>query len=360
MRLAPTSQFPTDSHYMQLPREVLIGRDVAPLVGATLKRLGYSGTALIVTGPRVRSIAAELVIQSLDQAGFKSSIIITESATTDEVSNVQRAIKLRSADIVVGVGGGKDIDVAKLSSMKEQKTFLSVPTAASHDGIASPLVSMKGLNRPYSYVAHSPVAIVADTSIIAKSPYRLIASGCGDVLAKYTAVRDWKLAHRIKSEYYGDYAAELALMSSRLVIKNASTIRTISESGVRTLVEALISCGVAMSIAGSSRPCSGSEHLFSHALTTIAPIPALHGEMCGVGTILCAYLHGANWELIRDVLRKIGAPTTATELGIDAEYIVEALTKAHSIRPDRYTIFGDSGLTNEAAVRVATITGVIN
>jgi glycerol-1-phosphate dehydrogenase [NAD(P)+] len=71
-------------------------------------------------------------------------------------------------------------------------------------------------------------------------------------------------------------------------------------------------------------------------------------------------LHGANWELIRDVLRKIGAPTTATELGIDAEYIVEALTKAHSIRPDRYTIFGDSGLTKEAAVRVATITGVIN
>ncbi len=152
---------------MQLPREVLIGKDVAPHVGATLKRLGYSGTALIVTGPRVRSIAAELVIQSLDQAGFKSSIIITESSTTDEVLNVQREIKLRSADIVVGVGGGKDIDVAKLSSMKEQKTFLSVPTAASHDGIASPLVSMKGMNRPYSYVAHSPVAIVADTSIIA-------------------------------------------------------------------------------------------------------------------------------------------------------------------------------------------------
>src|SRR5208282_567776 len=198
VRLTPIPQFPTDSHYMQLPREVLIGKDVAPHVGETLKRLGYSGTALIVTGPRVRFIAAEIVVRSLDQAGFKSSIVITESATTDEVSNVQREIKLRSADIVVGVGGGKDIDVAKLSSMKEQKIFLSVPTAASHDGIANPLVSMKGLNRPYSYVAHSPVAIVADTSIIGKSPYRLIASGCGDVLAKYTAVRDWKLAHRIK------------------------------------------------------------------------------------------------------------------------------------------------------------------
>ncbi len=115
-----------------------------------------------------------------------------------------------------------------------------------------------------------------------------------------------------------------------------------------------------MSIAGTSRPCSGAEHLFSHALSMIAPKPALHGEQCGVGTIMCAYLHGANWQLIKEVLHKIEAPTTAKELGIDSEYIVEALTKAHSIRPERYTILGESGLTKEAAHRVASVTGVID
>jgi glycerol-1-phosphate dehydrogenase [NAD(P)+] len=345
---------------MQLPREVLIGRNVAPLVGETLSRLSFKGPVLVVTGRKVISIAGDTILDTLKRAGFKTSTIIAESATTSQVSKVQREIRRVRPDIVVGVGGGKDIDVAKLSSRKSSIRFLSVPTAASHDGIASPLVSMKGLNRPYSYVAHSPIAIVADTSIIAKSPYRLIASGCGDVVAKYTAVRDWKLAHRIKNEYYGDYAAELALMSSRLVIKNANSIRGMTDSGVRTLVEALISCGVAMSIAGTSRPCSGAEHLFSHALTMIAPKPALHGEQCGVGTIMCAYLHGANWPLIKDVLNKIGAPTTAKELGIDPDYVVEALTKAHSIRPERYTILGESGLTKEAAFRVASVTGVID
>jgi glycerol-1-phosphate dehydrogenase [NAD(P)+] len=345
---------------MQLPREVLIGKDVATSVGETLTRLGFRGPALVVTGHKAVSIAGGTVLKSLERAGFKSSTILVDNATTEQVTLVENEIRSKKPDIVVGVGGGKDIDIAKLSSMKASTRFLSVPTAASHDGIASPLVSMRGLDRPYSYAAHSPIAIVADISIIAKSPYPLIASGCGDVVAKYTAVRDWKLAHRIKNEYYGDYAAELALMSARLVIKNANSIRAMSDSGVRTLVEALISCGVAMSIAGTSRPCSGAEHLFSHALAMIAPKPALHGVQCGVGTIMCAYLHGANWQLIKDVLHTIGAPTTAKELEIEPEYIVKALTMAHSIRPERYTILGESGLTKEAAERVATLTAVID
>jgi glycerol-1-phosphate dehydrogenase [NAD(P)+] len=114
-----------------------------------------------------------------------------------------------------------------------------------------------------------------------------------------------------------------------------------------------------MSIAGSSRPCSGAEHLFSHALDVTAPHPALHGEQVGVGTIMCAYLHGANWQLIRDVLRRIGAPTSARELAIEDKHIIKALTIAHKIRPDRYTILGDKGLTKEAAERVAQVTGVV-
>jgi glycerol-1-phosphate dehydrogenase [NAD(P)+] len=344
---------------MQLPREVLVGRSVLPSLGETVQRLGFKGPALIVTGHQVIKIAGETVVKSLKEANFRSSTVLVDSSTAEEVSRVENEIREVKPDIVVGLGGGKDIDVAKMSSMNTGMSFLSAPTAASHDGIASPLVSMKGMDRPFSHVAHSPVAIIADTSIIAKSPYRLIASGCGDVIAKYTAVRDWKLAHRIKNEYYGDYAAELALMSSRVVIRNASDIRGASESGVSTLVEALISCGVAMSIAGTSRPCSGAEHLFSHALTIIAPEPAMHGEQVGVGTIMCAYLHGANWQLIKEVLHKIGAPTTAKELGIEPEYVIEALTKAHSMRPERYTILGDSGLTKEAAHRLATLTGVI-
>lgn len=350
---------PQEFHYMQLPREVIVGDDVLRRVGETCTRLGFAGSALVVTGPKVQAIAAVPVTESLNSSGYKVQQALVKGSSLSQSREIEREIAKFKPSVVVAVGGGKDIDIAKLSSANKGVQFLSIPTAASHDGIASPLVSMKGYSKPYSFMAQAPIAIMADVGVIARSPFRLLASGCGDVVGKYTAVRDWRLAHRIKNEYYGDYAADLALMSARLVMRNANIVRTTSETGIRTVVEALISCGVAMSIAGSSRPCSGAEHLFSHALGMVAPQPALHGEQVGVGTIMCAYLHGANWQLIKDVLHKIGAPTNARGLGIDNKYVVKAMTIAHKIRPDRYTILGEKGLTREAAERVAQVTGVI-
>lgn len=344
---------------MQLPREVIVGTEIVGSLGEVSSKLGFSGNILIVTGPKMLTLAQGDLTRSLEEASFSVDYLTVEDSTMESVIQAQKRIRDGKPSVVVGFGGGKDIDVAKLSSANEKVPFISVPTTASHDGIASSHASIKGLDRPYSLRGQAPLAILADISVISSSPYRLIASGCGDVLAKYTAVRDWRLAHRVKGEYYGDYAAELALMSARLVMRNAGSIKGLSESALRTVVEALISCGVAISIAGSSRPCSGSEHIFSHALSMIAPRPALHGEQCGVGAIMSAYLQGANWRLLRNVLRRIGAPTSSAELGIEDKYIVKALTMVHRLRPERYTIFGEHGISRLQAERLARRTGVI-
>jgi len=209
-------------------------------------------------------------------------------------------------------------------------------------------------------MAQSPMAIVADTDVIINSDYRFTASGCGDLVSKFTSVRDWELAHKMKNEYYGEYSASLALMSARLVAKNADVIKPGAEEGLRLVLEALISCGVAMSIAGSSKPCSGSEHLFSHSLDLIEPNGALHGEQCGVGTIMMAYLYNVDWKGIKDTLQKAGAPTTAEELGLESESIVKALVQACNIRPERYTILDEKKLDYDSAEKLAKVTGVIS
>jgi len=345
-------------HIMQLPREVLLGENLKGEVVNVAKRIGLSGKVMVLYGPRTKEIAGRDVENSLREE-FEVSSLTIRGAAMEEVERTMARIRDEGIDWLVAVGGGSIIDVAKLASYRTGVPFISFPTTASHDGIASANASIRDLGLKTSLKAVPPIAVIADVKVIKTAPYRYLAAGVGDIISNLTAVKDWQLAHRIKGEYYSEYAASLSLMSAKMVMKNADVIRLGNEESVRKVVKGLISGGVAMSIAGSSRPASGAEHLFSHALDSIAPKPALHGEQVGVGTIIMAYLHGLKWERVRETLKRVGAPTNAYELGIDPELIVEALTIAHKIRPERYTILGRDGLTREAAKKAAEITGVI-
>jgi glycerol-1-phosphate dehydrogenase [NAD(P)+] len=344
---------------MQLPREVIVGEGTLTRITEVTQRLNLTGSALIIAGPKSREIAGKKVANLLQQTSTKVNTILVETVNTQEIQILQKKIKKIKPQLLIGVGGGTKIDAAKLTASTQNIPFISVPTTLSHDGIASPLASIKGTTKPYSIMAQAPLAIIADTQIIAKAPWRTTISGCGDAIAKFTAVKDWKLAHAEKNEYYGEYAASLALMSAKLVTQKAKLIKPKNKEGLRILLEALISCGVAMSIAGSSRPCSGAEHLFSHALDILNHPHAMHGEQCGVGSILAAYLHHTNWKRIKDTLKQIGAPTTATELGVNEKDAIEALSIAATIRPERYTILHKLNLNREACEKVVKTTGVI-
>jgi glycerol-1-phosphate dehydrogenase [NAD(P)+] len=350
------------SRWMLTPRVVVVGNDVINDVGNVCNTLKLNGTALIVSGPTTMHIAGVQVAQILEDNGLDVHSVIVEDPKMDEVNKVEellREINPHEQVFLLGVGGGKAIDIAKVASKKAKTSFISIPTAASHDGIVSSRASITHNGETASIEAEPPVAVIADTRIISNAPYRLLASGCGDIISKCTAVRDWELAHRLKNTKISEYASHLSMMSAKILMNSAESIKPGHTESARMVVKALVASGVAMSIAGSSQPASGSEHKFSHALNQVAPKPALHGEQCGVGSIMMMYLHGGNWQKIRHSLKTIGAPITAKELGIEPEYIIKALTKAHTIRPERYTILG-TGLTEDAANRVAEITQVID
>ncbi len=349
-------------HRMQMPREIIIGNGSLDLVGDVCGKLGLSERALIITGKNTLEVAAVRIIKILEDEGFQVACQVLPSSMPilkDVDISVEKIGKFKPK-VVFGVGGGGKIDVAKLSSARHNIPFVSVPTSPSHDGIASPFASIKGLDRPYSAIAQSPIAVIADTGIMIKVPHRFVASGCGDMVAKFTSTRDWKMAHERKHEYYAQYTASISLMGAQHIVDNAVKIKPSSEEGLRILLEALVSCGIAMGIAGTSKPCSGSEHLFSHALDLTASSHALHGEQCGVGTIMMACYHNIDWQIIRNTLIEVGAPVTARELGIEPNYILDALEMAPRIRPERYTILSEKPLNQEMAVELARKTGVID
>jgi glycerol-1-phosphate dehydrogenase [NAD(P)+] len=151
-------------------------------------------------------------------------------------------------------------------------------------------------------------------------------------------------------------------MTANMVEERVISLKRLffSETGVRVLMKALGSSGVAMCIAGSSRPASGSEHLVSHALDKLSheyeyKIP--HGHQTGLASILMMYLHGDDWTRIRNILLEVEAPVTLKELGIDRDIMIEALQEAQKIRPERYTILAE-GLTTKAASNAIEKTGI--
>lgn len=344
---------------MELPRKILIGNGVIRELGRFVSDLGDVKRIAIVSGPSVKERAGDQCINALNSFDLEQEWFLAKTADTDSVSNVQNEISKGSFDIIIGFGGGKSVDIAKTVAHNLDKPFVSVPTSASHDGISSPFSSIRGQGKPYSIKARTPIGVLADTDIIAQAPKRLLASGCGDLMAKVTAVRDWELARDEKGEYFGSYSANLASMSAKIIMQQSKSIGSGNESSVRTVVEALISSGVASCIAGSSRPCSGAEHLFSHALDFMAPSRGLHGEKCGIGAIMIAKLHDIGWEQIVSTLKDVGAPASAGELGVDAQTVVKALLTAATLRPERYTILNKVHLNEQDAFELAKSTGVI-
>lgn len=345
---------------MELPRKILIGEGVVSQVGGLVRSLADGADRVaVITGAIVKARAGDECRASLEKASIESSWHVVSDASTETVSTLQDKMA-GQPHLVIGFGGGRSVDVAKMTAFKIGRPFLSVPTSASHDGISSPFVSIRGTDKPHSIKANTPIGVVADTHLMSQAPPRLLAGGCGDLVAKITAVRDWELARDEKGEYYGSYAANLAYMSAKIILDESEKLKRKSQFSIRTIVEALISAGVAACIAGSSRPCSGAEHLFSHAVEYVAGQNyGLHGERVGIGTIMMAKLHGLDWEKVAETLENVGAPTKAKQIKLDEDHVVKALVAAQSLRPDRYTILSKIKMDKKSAHRLAKSVKVI-
>jgi glycerol-1-phosphate dehydrogenase [NAD(P)+] len=346
-----------ESHRMELPRLIEIGEKNINDFGKFLISLNKPKKVSLIAGTNVQKILKKKIEKSLK---LKKIQFIWHTSIDNQIKSlnqIQKDVKKDNSDLIVGIGGGRSVDTAKLISYNLGKPFVSLPTAASHDGMASPFVSVKS-DKPHSIVATAPMGVFVDIDIIKKAPAKLLASGCGDLIANIIAVKDWQLGHKKKKEYYGRYAANLALMSAKIVMENSSEF---AKKGLdaRVIVEGLISAGVASCIAGSSRPCSGAEHLVSHALDKLAPGIGLHGEKCGLGSIMIAKLQGQDWKKIVKTLKDVGAPTTAKQIGLKPDVIVKALMIAQDLRPERYTILKEIKMTEKRALNLAKSTGII-
>lgn len=245
--------------------------------------------------------------------------------------------------LIVGIGGGKALDVAKYVSFLARVPYIACPTALSNDSFCSPQASLDCRGKKKSLPAAMPYGVVIDTQVCLTAPKMLWLSGIGDCVSKITAVYDWKLAYKIKGTQVDDFAA---LLSDATVFQLMAKPDHDLE-GMRLLATALMLNGIAMEICGSSRPASGSEHLISHALDQISKKPRLHGLQVGVATYMIAKMQGRGAERIAALFEVTGFWDAIRAEPFLREEWMESFRKAPSMKSDFYTILSEPGRVDE-------------
>ncbi len=195
------------------------------------------------------------------------------------------------AQVLLAIGSGTVHDIVRYCAYLKGLDFVSCPTAASVDGFCSSVAAMTWHGCKKTLTAVAPKIVVADLDIIKNAPIRLARSGFGDMVGKYIALTDWKIANILTGEFYCERIAKLTLEATEAVLQSARGITSGDEGAYEKLMGGLLLSGLAMQMMGNSRPASGAEHHISHIIEMEPEglgvhSDALHGEKVGVGTLL--------------------------------------------------------------------------
>lgn len=307
-------------------------------IGIYLQRADLKKVVVLHSHGLIESLQKRMN-ESLKSASIQA-LLIDEVNDASFESAVASLSKLPAhAEAVVGYGGGKALDVAKYVAFLANLPFFAVPTSLSNDGFCSPQSSLTLNGKRKSLQSRLPHGVIVDTQVCLDAPRDLWLSGVGDLVAKITAVKDWKLAFHKNGEPVNDLAA---LLSDSTVRQFMACPRHDPE-GARLLGTALMLNGIAMEICGSSRPASGSEHNISHSLDHFAERPRLHGLQVGVASYLVSHLQQYEHETIGRLLGETGFFEAIRRDPFLRSDWKKALEAAPKLRPERYTILSEAG-----------------
>lgn len=272
-----------------------------------------------------------------------AEIVAINSASFDEAVAIAKKVCIEDIKVIIGIGGGRVLDTAKYAAHISKAVYICMPTSLSNDSLASPFSVLETEGKARKTIACKiPTAIIVDTNMITTAPLNQTLSGIGDTIAKHTALYDWKLSAAKTSSNVEDFAYALARMSYDSVY-HCDEKDMKSRVFIRILSRALVMGGLAMEIAGSSRPCSGSEHLFAHAIEEYYPqIKISHGLAVAMGSIPACIFQGQSPDGLISFFHTYGLDFNPQTYGITEEMFADMWSKARIVRQGRITILSET------------------
>lgn len=332
------------------PMNLRIGKDAIRSVGEALDSNHIQGRILYVADPVVDKKYGTVVRPQIEAIGKLKEELCGYNTIEYAMSIAERCIATE-IDCIVGLGGGTISDVCKYAAYISKTPYLSLPTTAANDGLVSPIAVLKRKdNKPKSLGAAMPSMVLIDTEVIVNGPIQNIKAGIGDTISNYMALLDWEYAVSKGNDEINGYAYLMSRSSLDGLMKTQYS--KICAELIEVLVNSLVLSGIAMDFAGSSRPVSGSEHLFSHALDYYSAKKNLHGLQVALGTVAVLKIINHPQNEVIDYLKKFEVDVNPHRMGIDEETFIYCMQNATKMRSNRYTYLHDANLETERLKKV--------
>jgi len=332
------------------PVVVDVRRGVLASLGDLLadQRISSGGRVAVVVGKTSGDALRERLAADLPQADW----LVADDGSLDEATRLAEVIHQGSYDAVVGIGGGRVLDTTKFVAARVGLPMVAVATNLAHDGIASPVSILDNATGRGSYGVPMPIAVVVDLDEVRNAPRDMVIAGIGDALSNLSAVADWELSRVETGEAVDGLAVTLARTAGEAVLYRDGGVE--DDGFLVSLAEGLVLSGLAMSVSGTSRPCSGACHEISHAIDRLHPAKSgPHGFQVGVGAVFASFLRGDRRlaDSLAACLRRHGLPVVPSDLGLTVDEFAAAVSFAPQTRPGRYTILEHLDL-DESEVRI--------
>jgi glycerol-1-phosphate dehydrogenase [NAD(P)+] len=337
----------TQHQILEVSRKVSIGSGLLNEVVSSIEDFKAeieSLSLILACGKKESKIIAVKLKSLLEKKNIAvHSIEEISSNSITEVHRVRQALGITSRSLVVAVGGGKVLDVAKAAINSDKDFLILIPTVLTSDCIYSPITVLKdGDGSHLSYKAKYPSALFVDTQIIKQAPLKLNLAGLGDAISNASALLDCKYAELENNEPLNGLAYVLSNASLDVLLSIGNDFSN-SENHLRILGESLVLSGLAMAVSEDTKPCSGAEHLISHAIDRLGYGHGMHGEQVALATY---YMHYLRSSLGLDVFsdkylvfhKNMGLTQRPEDIGMNKDQFIDAIRIAPTMRKKRFTV----------------------
>lgn len=307
------------------PGKYIQGEGLIAELPEIIKSFGNKG--LIVSS----RTAKEAILTKHTKQYAEDGIVLDEfkgECCEKELKRLYDIVISNKINVLVGVGGGKAIDTAKIVADRAGILVIIAPTIASTDAPCSGcavIYSDDGVFESVYYQKMNPQMVLVDMNVIANAPTRFLVAGMGDALATWFEARSCERTQSMNE--CGGYSTMAGLNLAKLcydtILKYGQAAKMANENKIITAaLHHIVEANILLSGIGFESSGLASAHSIHNGLSALDETHSFyHGEKVAFGVLAGLHLTDAlpaEMETVYSFCEKIGLPTTFEEIGLAA------------------------------------------